>query len=208
MKPIDRVRGKKPERILKYVTGILYFYGVISFDGLYQILNETIEPDIDREEFQLLIDSNASLEKTPYIFKRQEDWYYDIEVADIERVLEAQKKHAEIPFRPVSEDETRLVVDEQFPRLWNNKEEAVYTWLMNKCKDVQLSIALTLEYAAEVKNGMSAEELLQKVEKQLKLGQATDEIKKMVFEFAFATPQWILKGWSAEELEKNKHQEI
>lgn len=204
MRDIDRVQGKNTERVLKYITGMLYFYGVMSFDDLYNMLAETIKPDLSREDLQVLLDSNARLEKTPYIFNRHENLYSDIDVGDINWVLAQQGKRKDIPFRPVSEDETRLVVDEQYPHLWSPKEQAVYAWLLKKCKDVTLSMALPLEYAAEIKNGMHPDDLLEKVQSQLKLGNASEEVKAMIMDFAAATPQWALKGWTAAEVAEKK----
>jgi hypothetical protein len=192
------------ERILTYVTGLLYYYGVMCFEDLYQAVSKGLSTGLEREAFRALLNSNTADEDSPFVFERDGDCYYDIEVQDIERVLTEQAK-CELAYRPVSEEEAGYVIHDGYVMLWKDEEQRFYRWLVMRCgDDEELALALTLGYAEELKNGLEPLELAKKVIREMELTGMDDvqQAGELILEFSTHTPQWTLKGWSACEVDR------
>ena len=189
------------ERILSYVNGVLHFYGVICFEDLYEVISEVIPEDLDRDDLRVLLDAAVAHEDGPYVLDVLDDCYFDIDVEDIDWVLEEQAKQ-ELPYRPITEEDARLVMEDHFPLLWKDGETAFWQWLQKKCgNDKQLAMTMVLEYEAEVKNGMSTLELAEKVVEKLALASAEEvrEAAREVHQFIDDVPRWVYKGWRKNE---------
>lgn len=189
------------ERVLCYVSGLLHYYGVICFEDLYDAVSETLSGDLDRDDLRVLLDAAIVHEDGPYVLDMLDDCYFDIDVEDIDWVLEEQAKQ-DLPYRPISEEDARLVVDDQYPLLWKDGETAFWQWLQNKCgNDKQLTMTMVLEYEAEIKNGMSTIELAEKVVEKLALASAEEvrDAARAVHQFVNDIPRWGNKGWRLSE---------
>lgn len=191
-------------RILAYVAGLLYFYGAVTLDNLRLLVEERLCLDeLDIEAFQALLDANVADERSPYVFAGAEACYYDIEVEDWKRILQAQEEHPELAFRPVSEADTSDLVRDHYTNVWSLGERRFFDWLSLRCGDDQaLALPLMLDYAAELKNGRPALDVAKRVIRELELTAVEDvqEAAERVKDFAEATPQWILKGWSLKDV--------
>lgn len=106
-------------RILRYVAGLLYFYGTIDFEGLFRVVKNNLPISLNRKTFRGVLDKEMADECGSYVFDYDDGLYYHIDVEDATWVLEEQGKRADIIYRPVSEKETQLVMNEQYPGLWH-----------------------------------------------------------------------------------------
>lgn len=195
-------RTENENRILAYVTGLLYYYGVMAIDDLYNSVGEQIE-GVRFADFLTLIEQNVLDDDSPYVFDFEDGVCFDIEVEDSEWVLAQQQKQASIPFRLVNEDEGAYVVEDRYPLLWVDEEQAFFTWLVERCgNDCDLALALILDYAALLKNGLEPLELAKKIVMEMELSgvEEVQEVAELIMKFADATPQWILKGWRESEM--------
>ncbi|MCW3490168.1 hypothetical protein [Dethiobacter alkaliphilus] len=193
------------ERVLSYVTGLLHFYGVICFEDLFNVVSEMMREELDRDDLRVLLEAAAAHEDGPYVLDMLDDYYFDIDVEDIDWVLEEQGKW-DLPYRPITEEDARLVVEDQYPLLWKEGETAFWQWLQDKCDDdKQLAMTMVLEYSAEIKNGMSTQELVEKIVEKLALAGAEEvrEAARMVHRFVEDVPRWSYKGWRPSE--QNNH---
>ncbi|MDW7649729.1 MAG: hypothetical protein SCK29_01140 [Bacillota bacterium] len=187
------------DRILTYVTGLLYFYGVMQFDGLYQLVREMIPENFDRDDFRVLLEKALSGDDSPYVFELQGNHYFDIEVDEVEWVLAEQEKRDELGYRPVTEEEAQYVITDKYPLLWNQEEKDFFRWLLGFCgNDAQLAAPLFLEYEAAIRNNAQPLELSQKILMDLNLSEPEKvrEAAQKVVELYKHVPMWTLKGWS------------
>ena len=190
------------KRVLTYVTGLLHFFGAMTLNDLFLRVSEVIK-GIDRKDFQIIVEQNVLDDHSPYVFDLDEDVCFDIEVDDSEWVLEQQHQHGAVPFRTINEDEAACIVDDRYPLLWSSEELAFFTWLEERCgNDGDLALALILDYAALLKNGLAPLELAKKIVKEMELSgvEEVQEAAEIIVEFAAATPLWTLKGWRENEV--------
>jgi aromatic ring-cleaving dioxygenase len=193
------MQNNNEDRILTYVTGLLYFYGVMCFDDLYEAVSEQIAERFDEDDFRVMLEKAVSTDEGPYVFEMQGDCYFDIEVEDVEWVLEEQAKRDEIGFRPVTEEEARHVIEDKYPLLWNKEEKDFFRWLLEFCdNDAQLAAPLFLDYEARIRNNEQPLELSQKILYDLLITETEDvrKVAAMVVELYKNVPMWTLKGWS------------
>jgi hypothetical protein len=193
-------------RILTYVTGLLHFYGVMTFDDLFSIVADMISARIEEDDLRVLLERCVLDDDGAYVFFGDDDIYYDIEVADIDWVLEEQKKRDNLSYRPVSEEEAHLVVEDGYFYLWNAKEKEFYRWLLKKGGyDQQLALTLVLEYGSAVKNDMPLSSIIQNITQEMVFADEEEfsQAAALIKEYANHVPRWVLKGWSLNEARRN-----
>ncbi|HSW35736.1 MAG TPA: hypothetical protein VLH18_03940 [Candidatus Limnocylindrales bacterium] len=197
--------GKKvvETRILTYVAGLLHFYGVMQFDDLYRAVHDKMPEILDRVKLRKLLEKTVLDDDSPYVFDGEDDFFFDIEVDDVEWVLDEQSHRSNVPFRPVSAEEAESLLADQYTLLWSEAETKFYEWLIERGGfDPVIALATALDYAGNIKNGLSPMELMKMVSKEIlleneeELGQAIS----LVMEFANHIPQWTLKGWRPTEI--------
>lgn len=185
-------------RILAYVTGLLYFYGVARLADLYNIVQKTLQSDLPLAGFQALLESNVLDIDSPYVFDREGDIYFDTEVENPEWVMEEQAKRDELYFRPVTEEEARSVVEDKYPLLWDETERQFYRWIEGVCgSDREIAATLFLGYQAQVRNNVHPLELAKKLLIDMNICDLVEikELASLVMEFYNHVPLWTLKGW-------------
>lgn len=197
--------GKKvvEARILTYVAGLLHYYGAMQFDDLYRAVEEKMPEILERAKFKKLLEKEILDDDSPYVFDGEDDIYFDMEVDDVEWVLDEQSQRNDVPFRPVSEEEAEALLADRYTLLWSEEETKFYDWLIVRgAFDPDIALAAALDYAGNIKNGLSPVELMRLVSEEIRL-ENEEEMKhavSLVMDFANHIPQWILKGWRPTEV--------
>jgi hypothetical protein len=191
------------KRILSYVTGLLYFYGVMDFEGLYRAVSENLPVSLDRDTLKAVLDKEVVKEDSPYEFDFDEGFYIHFDVDDPDWVLEEQEARSSIPYRPVSEKEANFIVDEHYSSLWNYTAKKVYRLLQEKYDRPEgEALEMILESQELFRNGMPPMELVQDFMSDIEYRglEEVQPLADMVMEMTNNTPLWILKGWTPHEV--------
>lgn len=194
-------------RILSYVTGLLYFYGVMEFESLYRAVTDNLPVSLDRQTFKTILDKEMFNEDS-YDIDSDNGRYYHFAVEDADLVLEEQAKRAEIPFRPVSEKEAHLVVNGQYRSLWHPAVKKLdrllqekYGWSRSDALDE------ILDGQDMLRNDLSPMEMVKGFLSHMHF-RTREEVQPfvdMLMGLANHTPLWVLKGWTPHEsLEKHE----
>lgn len=191
---------EKPDnkRILSYVNGLLYFYGVMDFENLYRLVAERLK-GLSQAYFKNILAMESKIDNSQYDFTYDNGLYRHSCVENPHWVLEEQMKRAEIPYRPVTDKEARLVTDKQYSSLWhpavkklNLQLQKQFGWTRDDALVKILSGQIMLN------NGMLHLQLVEYFLESLDFS-SFDEVQpfiNLVNDMANNTPQWILKGWT------------
>lgn len=196
--------GKLDERrILRYVTGLLYFYGAMDFENLYRAVADNLPGYLEQDPFRAVLDEEALELDSPYELCFDRDFYYRVEVNDADWVIKEQRARAAIPYRPVTEKEARFVVKKQYSSLWNLPGKRLFRLLQEKfyCAKEE-AMEMILNWEEMIKNDVPATEAVQVFVDDLELhdfGEAQLLIDSLMG-LANNTPLWILKGWTPHEV--------
>lgn len=202
MKKMPENKSDK-QRVLSYVNGLLYFYGAMDLESLYQAVAEHLEGGLSQQNFQNILNMELEKDDTPYDFIFDDGLYHHCDVEDPHWVLEEQEKRAEIAYRPITEKEVHLVVNKKYPSLWHPAVKKLSQQLQEQFgwtkDDAEAKILFS---QSKIKNGMLPIELVEYFLKDLNFD-SFDEVQpfiNLVNEMANHTPQWILKGWTPHEV--------
>ncbi len=189
------------KRIANYVTGLLYYYGVIDFANLYRIVSDTLPGNLDRADFRAVLDKELDDEESPIDFDEGLYCHIDVEAGDwLRKELELRDA---IPYRPVTEKEAQLVVSEQFHLLWDAPENLLYRTLIDRYdfpKEGAVDMILLAQdmYRNNVHPMSLIHLFLDKIEFNTK--DEFQPFRDMVMNMLNHTPCWYLKGWTANEV--------
>lgn len=190
-------------RILSYVNGLLYFYGVMVFETLYRLVCENLSISLDRETFEIVLNEGAHGEDISYDFVLDEGFFICLGVEEPEEILEEQEKRPEIPYRPVTEKEARLVTEEKFTSLWGEAANRLcrqlqenHGWPREEAVDMVL-------YAQDMhQNGVPTNKLVEEFLGEMEF-EGLDEVQPfidLIMGMVNDTPLWVLKGWTPKEV--------
>ncbi len=196
---------KEPDRrrILNWVEGLLYFYGVIDFENLYKEVAKRRGAALSRQQFKSILDQELEKQDSSReIFF--EDGLYCHGEADYPRwLLEEQEKRTGIGYRPVTEKEVHLVVNRQYTLLWSPATKKLNEQLQKKFGWSEKEAVRRISFAQFLlKNGAPQMQLVELFLEDLDFGSfdALQPIANLISDLANHTPQWILKGWSSREI--------
>jgi hypothetical protein len=189
-------------RVLTYVSGVLYFYGVMDFELLYKTVNQMIPSMPQREEFKRLLDEAAEDEGNPYAFEEWQGCYCDYAVEDPAWVLAEQQRRGGLRYRPVTEEEAQAILADRYAAVWNEGESLFFDWLRdNSGADGDLALGLLLDYEDCLRNDLPLLDLTMMVVQALNIRlEDMEDTAAVIAAFAEHVPLWILKGWSPEEV--------
>lgn len=202
---MKKMSENKPDkkRILSYVNGLLYFYGVMDLASLYQAVADRLTGSLSRPYFKNILDIGLEKDDSTYDFVFDDGLYCHCDVEDPHWVLEGQRKRGEIAYRPVTDKEVRLVVNKQYSSLWHPAVKKLSQQLREQFgwsrDDAQIKI---LSGQTMINNGMPPAQLVEYFLNELEFD-LFDEIQpfiNMVNDMANNTPQWIFKGWTPLEV--------
>ena len=203
------------KRILDYVNGLLYYYGILDFEVLYSMVsgNILLEPGLVLEPQILadLLNEKACDEEitrdtrdSPYQFVYDEGLFIHFDVEDVAWVLEELEERDDIPYRPVSEKEARLVTEGRFPLLWPDAVQGLYRHLQKKYGYTRREAQeMIIESQDMLRNNVPPGEVIKDLIAK-KDFQGLEELQGLIHlvnEMANHTPLWILKGWTPHEIQ-------
>ena len=195
------MQGADKKRILTYVAGLLYFYGAVELRVLYRLVAEKI-PVPDREEFAMILDNEAADEDGLYYFDIAGGYCYLPDVDDMDWVLNEQSARSALPWRPVSEEEARAIVAENYQFIWNEQDRKLYDLLYNDSDgDAEIAVHIVEDLAAAIKNDADVMELIPDLAEDMEIKSKKDlkVLTETLVGFYNNQPQWALKGWSPHE---------
>lgn len=198
------LKPTEKQRILTYVSGLLYYYGVVELTDLSQMITEHLPVKLTVKELMVILDEVLLDEDSIYYFEKEGNYYYWLDVDDIERVIEEQAARPSISWRPVSEAEARHIIEGSSQHLWDEQTKKFFDFLYDNSddeKEEEAVVAMVEDLAVRIRNDASFEELISAVAEYI--GVADEEVFQLlvetVMEFYNHQQQWILKGWSPQE---------
>ena len=189
----------KEEQVMTYVSAMLYFYGVMRFDDLFDLVCERILKSITKDDLRRLLHTAVAEHR----FAVEADCFYDLEVDDVDWVLSGQAIREELDYRFVSEEEARLVGEKKYPLLWKAEEKAFFHWLIPLCaEDLERAALLLLDYEVQIKNNVQLLTLAKNVVLDLNLDDPGNvrQVAVMVAQLYKNVPLWTLKGWTSADV--------
>ncbi len=197
--------GKKMDkkRVLDYVGGLLYFYGVMDFESLFRALQENLSQDLDRDNFLVLAEEELGGFFGDYEFEYDEGLFMLLDVEEVEWVLKEQKSRGDIPYRLVSEKEARLVAEGRYSSLWHQPVKKLYDRLVQEYQWTPEDALARIEYTQHIlQNGTPVMEMTKDFIEDMEF-ENMENVQSFVTtiqDMANHTPLWILKGWTPHEI--------
>jgi hypothetical protein len=191
-------------RVLGYVSGLLHFYGVMDFETLYQAVEKELPGVVGRDELRRLLDAAAQDEDNPYAFEEWQGCYCDYGVEDPAWVLAEQQRRPMLPYRPVSEEDARNVLSDNYSAVWNEGESRFFAWLTDTSGcDEEVALGLILEYEDNLRNDVAPMDMIMTVAQTLNVSpDAVEEVGRVFIDFSGHVPLWVLKGWSPSQVQE------
>ena len=190
-------------RILRYVTGLLYFYGVMDFEGLYRAVVDNLPGSLEQDTFRAVLDKVVLNEDNPYELCFDRGFYFRTDVEDVDWVLEEQRARGAIPYRPVTEKEAHLVADKQYSSLWNLPGKKLFRLLQEKFDwSREKALEMILRCQDMHRHDVPSMEIVQRFMDDIEFREL-DEVQPLInslMELTNHTPLWILKGWTPHEV--------
>ena len=204
------------KRILDYVNGLLYYYGILDFETLYTLVSgnillesgKVLEPQILAAVLNEETCGEDITRDSPYEFVYDEGLFIHSDVEDPEWVLEEQEERDDIPYRPVSEKEARLVTGAKFSSLWPDAVQELYRHLQKKDGYTRgEAVEFIIDHQDMLRNNLPPGELIEDLVSGKEF-QGLEELQGLIHlvkEMANHTPLWILKGWTPHEIQHKVH---
>lgn len=207
----DMKKELAEKRILSYVNGLLYFYGVMDFTGLYRAALDNLPFTPEMDTFRLILEKETFKAESPYDFDCDDNFYFHLDVEDVDWVWEEQGVRDKIPYRPVTEEQARLIMEKKYSSLWTPPVRKLYTLLQEEFGWSKEEALQTILHSQKLlRNGLEPMDVVNEFLGKTQF-RGLEEVKSLmdtVMEMTNHTPLWILKGWTPHEvLEKEKAQE-
>lgn len=191
------------ERILDCTEGLLYFYGVIDFENLYNEVAGKQSGSLSRRRLKSILDQELANKGSSREIFLEDGLYCHGDVEYPRWLLEEQEKRAEISYRPVTDEEVRRVLDRRHTSFWPPAAEKLSEQLRTQFGWSGKEVARRISFAQYLlKNGAPQMQLVELFLEDLDFG-SFDELQPiidLISDLANNTPQWILKGWTSHEI--------
>ncbi len=198
------------ERILRYVNGLLHYYGVISTQELLSLVRQNLKLEITGQNFDKIIEHGLKNYCDVLFFDRSELFFFNVAVDDIGVLLKDQAFHKHLSFRPVAEKEIQEVNRLLLKTTRDRYTKRLVKFLSQSGMPPKIIAEALYDSTTGYNNGVEYQELLmrffRKVEfkNEKELNAFADNLTK----FLNKTPLWEFKGWASEEVKKlREHQE-
>lgn len=194
--------------ILKVISEIIYYYGVLKFDDLYNVVSEVtkkltyidsqkLEVEFDKEYLEnLLQESNCMY----YGIKKQDDLIFNENVYDANYIVMAHEKLNHIEYYDIQSYEKgyKGVLEEDISMIEELKECLSKDILLSKEKiDTISNNSLFF-----LKNGLNIDYIMENLKDaiNLKNGSIEEDFKNKLYDINFRIRKWCLKGYNEKEI--------
>lgn len=187
------------ERLLTYITGLLYFHGARDVDGLVTAVNGELPLTVDRENLAKMLQEEMERKGASCGFSFDDGYFAHVNLADLPWLVSEQEQRDYLPFRPVSEEEARQVAEEEFTSLWEEPVKKAYLELKSAYGlSSATARAEIMELDIKSKNDRPLMEAVSGLIGRLEF-RSQDEANQflqVVMEMVNNLPRWVLKGWT------------
>lgn len=188
------------QKWLRAVSGLLYFYGALEKEELYNMLLNILEEEKSFDEFCRIVDIIC---KNGKLIKTVDNIYYYYKVEDPKKIVEAHKRS------PLNYFDINIKVIYTFgmedPFNYNDSNYAFYEFLTGNYKMLPLDAeALVRECVFKLNNNHSNDDVLSFVKDSIELNDSDQQIVKNHIEsLLYSNPLWGLKGNNKFDLSKS-----
>lgn len=191
------------DEIVHVVTGMLYYYGYMSYDKLHEFTNELLaEGELDFVDFMGIL-FNAGCWQGTIVNHETGMAYYS--VLDIDNLVDEQVQKEEIAYRKFTYEELYQAGDAEYV-----DETDGYKALVGFLgKELKLDQKIALEIAGEVvimvQNDEEISDILEYMQEQVTIPtkECAEILAKVLLMLNHTTRKWKLKGHSLSELHEN-----
>ena len=191
------------QRILDCTEGLLYFYGAMDFEHLYQAVGLRLGGGLDRRQFETVLARELDKSEGFREIFFEDELYCHGDVEDPQWVLEEQGKRAGLKFRPVTDKEIRRAVGKEYATFWHPSIKKLSRLLQEQFGWTEEDAVLKILFAqTAIKNDMPHMQLVELFLEDLEFA-SFDELQpfiNLISDLVNHTPQWILKGWMPQEV--------
>ncbi|WP_226681997.1 SEC-C metal-binding domain-containing protein [Sutcliffiella horikoshii] len=188
---------------IKVVNGLLFYYGTLSADQFFELIENGL---VDMKEFRRFLDTIFEAKTYYEYIVRDENGFSHYEVMDPEMIIEQQNLRPHINFYPFTKKQLIRAGDEDYVERTASFKK-VSALLVKECslskKEADL---LTEECQSLFKQGYTPNEVLKAWTEEI-VFETMDSAKKVIDElmpFYNNTKQWFLKGYAPSEIRTDK----
>ncbi|KMT23120.1 SEC-C metal-binding domain-containing protein [Clostridium cylindrosporum] len=179
------------QKWLRAVSGLLYFYGALEKEELYNMLIKLLEEEKSFEEFSRIVDIVC---KNGKLIKSVDNIYYYYKVEDPKTIVDAHKKS---PLEYLNLDIKIIYtfgMEDAFN--YNDSNYAFYEFLVNNHKMLPLDAeALVSECVFKINNGYTNQEVVNFLNTSLEIDILDEKtVINHIDALAQNNPLWTLKG--------------
>ena len=197
------------KRLLNYVNGLLHYYGVLERQELLNMARKNLKLEITGQEFEKIIERGFKDYGNELFFDRNELFYFNVEVDDIEELLKEQASHNYLSFRTVAEKDVQVISRFMLKTTRDRYAKRIIIFLSQTGMPPEEIAEHLYNTIADYNNGVEHLELLKKFfrEVDFKSEKELNAFADNLTQFLNKTPLWEFKGWTSEEMEKQREQQ-
>ncbi len=196
-------------RILRYLNGLLKYYGVIETGTVLQYISQALKVELSEPDLVALMakngeDHNQGADAVPVFFTHNERYFFHGEVKDLPAIVYKQAERNDLTFKTVSEKDAEAANTFLLKTTRDRYTEKIFDflkrkgWSEEKIKDELFKA----EYMSnrEERHTDIITSFFTKID--FKSEKELNEFIDTLTMFFNHTPLWILKGWTPAEVLK------
>ncbi len=198
------------ERVLKYVNGLLYYYGLIDTKTLLGLVRQSLQLDICEKDFKGIIEKSFNEKGVTPFFDYDSHFFINTAVENFSTLLKKQAGRKELSFRPVSEKEALAAYGLLKKTNRDRYAKRIYQLLINKGWPKQKITDWVYTTENDFNNGKEQKELLNNYFREIEFvsEKELNDFAEALEKFLNNTPLWELKGWTPNEFAKNHEKPV
>lgn len=190
---------EKNEELIKLFWGMCYYYGVVELDVFKELVKKYIDFDISNINLKAVLKDGADhyqeFDFNGYLGS-------DIIVDDIASIFSEQKRRADLKFYPFKKEELLTAAQIDFYEKTKAYKKLYDFFTSNFDMNGDEAEDLIFSVEAEIKNDKNLNDIVSELLGNFEVS-GIDEVNFIaneVFKFANNTRQWVIKGYTPEEL--------
>ncbi|KPB05699.1 SEC-C metal-binding domain-containing protein [Bacillus sp. CHD6a] len=198
--------AKQNTEWIKMTHGLLYYYGTLSVDQFFEILEEGL---IEMMDFRRFLNTIHEARIYYEYYDHDENGFSHYEVIYPKMILEQQKMRPSLDFYPFTKKELILAGEEDYVERTPSFKK-VSALLVRECSlSKKQADLLTEEFQSMFKQGYTPNEVVKILTEDV-VFENMDSAKKVIDElmsFYNNTKQWFLKGYAPSEIRYDEKRE-